>query len=293
MRKILFISLILFSLILQPAFADNLPIRDIFELSKPTLANKVSIVKFFQEHIDTANKYDLTSFLKLYSPDYISNDGFNRKITEDVLESTWKQTSDIKYKNTVNSISFYGDFAIVNVTELTTAKIVNEKKQKGTLRSCSNISYNLKRLGNSWVIISENILTEEINMLWGDAKYVAMFMEAPFQVTAGSEYSAKLFIAPPSGLLPIGSITSEPITYPQKTQKDTFRRFTPDYVLERLMIANSDNVNEYAVANILFSPSNSKIDNFTGYACLIRRVNVVPSNKFIEVNKTTDETVKK
>ncbi len=43
----------------------------------------------------------------------------------------------------------------------------------------------------------------------------------------------------------------------------------------------------------MFSQANARKDNITGYACLIRRVNVVPKNKFIEVKNTTDETIKK
>lgn len=288
---LLFLTVLTFAII--PATADELPIREKFEQSKATYSNKYSVIKFFQEHVDSANKKELKTFLNFYAPEYITNDGFNIDVTKNIIQTLWQEKTDIQYKNTVNTVSFYGDTAIVNVTETATAKVTNENKQKGTLKSCSNITYNLKRSGKSWIITSEHVLTEEINMLWGDAKYVAMFMEAPHEVAAGSEYSAKLFIAPPTGILAIGSISSEKISYPQKTQKDAFRKFAPDYSLERLLISNSDNTNEYAIATIMFSQSNAKNNNITGYACLIRRVNVVPKNKFIEVPNTTNENVKK
>lgn len=288
---LLFLTLITFSII--PATADDLPIKEKFEQSKATYSNKYSIVKFFQEHMESANKKDIKEFISFYAPEYITNDGFNLEVSKNIVETLWKEKTDIQYKNTVNSVSFYGDTAIANVTETATAKITNEKKQKGTLKSCSNVVYSLKRSGKSWIITSEQILTEEINMLWGDAKCVAMFMEAPHEVAAGSEYSAKLYIAPLAGIVAIGSISSEKISFPQQTQKDTFRKFAPDYSLERLLIANTDNTNEYAIASIMYSQANSDKNNVTGYACLIRRVNVVPKNNFIEVKNLTNETVKK
>ena len=288
---LLFLTVLTFAII--PATANELPIREKFEQSKATYSNKYSVIKFFQEHVDSANKKDLKNFLNFYAPEYITNDGFNIEVTKNIIQNLWKEKTDIQYKNNVNTVSFYGDTAIVNVTETATAKITNDKNQKGTLKSCSNITYNLKRSGKSWVITSEHVLTEEINMLWGDAKCVAMFMEAPHEVAANTEYSAKLFIAPPTGILAIGSISSEKITHPQRTQKDVFRKFAPDYSLERLLISNIDNTNEYAIATVMFSHANSRNDNITGYACLIRRVNVVPQNKFIEVQKTADEIIKK
>lgn len=288
---LLFLAIITFTII--PATADDLPIKEKFEQSKPTYSNKYSVVKFFQDHVNSANKKDIKSFMSFYAPEYITNDGFNFEVTQNIVENLWKEKTDIQYKNTVNTVSFYGDTAIVNVTETATAKITNEHKQKGILKSCSNITYNLKRSGKSWLITSEHVLTEEINMLWGDAKSVALFMEAPHEVAAGSEYSAKLYIAPLTGIVAIGSISSEKITYPQQPQKDAFRKFAPDYSLERLLIANLNNTNEYAIASIMFSQTNARNNNITGYASLIRRVNVVPKNKFIEVQKSTNETIKK
>lgn len=293
MKRFILLFLTVFSFVIAPAIADELPIREKFEQSKATYSNKYSVVKFFQDQVNYANDRNLKSFINLYSPEYINNDGFNLSLSKTILEDLWKERSDIRYSNTVNTVSFYGDMAIVNVTETTTAKITDENKQIGTLKSCANITYNLKRNGKSWVITSENIVSEEINMLWGDAKCVAMFMEAPQTVAANSEYSAKLYIAPPTGILAVGSITAEKVTYPQSTQKEAYRKFAPDYSLERLLIANSDNTNEYAVAKIMFTQSNARNSNITGYACLIRRVNVVPTNKFIEVPKKTDENVKK
>ena len=58
--------------------------------------------------------------------------------------------------------------------------------------------------------------------------------------------------------------------------------------LERLIKANSDNINEYAIASLAISKVNNVGgDNFrvymAGLACVMKRVNVVPKNNFIKL----------
>lgn len=273
---------------------EVLPIKERLNNSKPTYANKYSIVKFFQEHVYYANENDLSNFIKLYAPTYISNDGFNLTSTRELFSDLWKQYNGIKYKNKVNSVAFYGDTAIVNVSESAFANIAGDAR-KGTLKSYVDVIYYLERKGNSWIITGENVITEEIIISWGDARSVAMYLEAPQLVSSGEEYSAKLFIAPPRGIFAIGSISNEIVSYPQKPQKDVFKKFSQDYTIERIMMANSKDTNEYVVASIGYSrPTNNQSGgvnvNLSGYACLIRRVNVVPKNKYIEVKSENKQS---
>jgi len=295
MRKyFLLVIAIILTLASTSVYADDLPIREKLNQSKSTFSNKYSVVKFFQEHVYYANQTDLAKFLKFYSPEYISNDGFNYESTSGLFKDLWEQYKGIKYKNYVNSVAFYGDTAIVNVSEAAVATVLNENNKKGELRSFVDVIYYLKKSGKSWVITGENVLTEEINIEWGDARSVAMFFEAPQFVGAGEEYSAKLYIAPPKGIFAIGSISSEIVSYPQKPQKDVFKKFSQDYTIERVLSANLQNTNEYVIASIGFSkPSmnsnNTYNMNLSGYACLIRRVNVVPKNNFIEIKNDKKE----
>lgn len=294
MRKFLLLILSLFVLTGNlSVLSDELPIKECFDNSKPTLSNKYSIVKFFQDHVYYANQNDLMNFLRVYSPTYISNDGFNYESTKALFSDLWKQYTGIKYKNNVNSVAFYGDIAVVNVSETATAQINGDTK-RGELKSFVDVIYYLERRGKGWIITGENVITEEISVTWGDANCVAMFLEAPQLVAAGEEYSAKLFIAPPKGIFAIGSISSEIVSYPQIPQKDIFRKFASDYSLERLMRANTKNTNEYVVASIGYSrptvsPTTGINVNLSGYACLIRRVNVVPRNKYIEIKNENKE----
>ena len=294
---VLMIAITLTSSVFAKETAEELPIRAKLNNSKPTYANKCSIVKFFQEHVNYANKNDLSEFLRCYSPSYISNDGFNFESTSALFKDIWKQYYGIQYKNKVNSVAFYGDMAIVNVSEVARADINSENKA-GELKSYVDVIYYLERKGKSWVITGENVITEEICIQWGDAKSVAMYLESPQLVGAGEEYSAKLFIAPPQGLFAIGSISSDIVSYPQQTQKDVFKKFAQDFSLERLIKANTDNTNEYVVASVGYSRPSASVSmkgvnmNLSGYACLIRRVNVVPVNKYIEIKKDDTTTSK-
>ena len=59
-------------------------------------------------------------------------------------------------------------------------------------------------------------------------------------------------------------------------------------ILERLIKANTDNVNEYAIASLAISKAkNLGEDHFqiymAGLACVMKRVNVVPKNKLIKL----------
>ncbi len=295
MKKfILSILLVIFSVSALPSSAENLPIREKLDNAKSTYSNKYSVVKFFKDHVYYANQTNLEKFLTFYSPEYISNDGFNYNVTKTLFTDLWKQYTGIKYKNYVNTIAFYGDYAVVNVTEAASASVKNDKNQKGSLKSFVDVIYYIKRQGKSWVITGENIITEEINLTWGDANCVATHLEAPQQVGAGEEYSAKLFIAPPKGIVAIGSLSTEIASYPQKPQKDVFKKFSPDYTLERILIANTKNTNEYVIASIGYSSpqvkNNAMVNmNLSGFACLIRRVNVVPKNNYIELQNDSKQ----
>ena len=60
------------------------------------------------------------------------------------------------------------------------------------------------------------------------------------------------------------------------------------HILERYIKANTDNINEYAVASLAISKSTSDSINGTkiyvaGIACVMKRVNVVPKNNFATI----------
>ena len=106
------------------------------------------------------------------------------------------------------------------------------------------------------------------------AKTLSASFSAPEQVKSGRPYSAKLELNLPSGLQAVGSITSQPLEYPQPQPTDSWRPLDGT-VLERIMPANTNNKNELLMATI--GITNTARSNLMGITFLTRRLNVVPN----------------
>ena len=92
----------------------------------------------------------------------------------------------------------------------------------------------------------------------------------------------------------IGSIEHDPVVYPSTTPKGPLRTVPKTNVLERIMKANTDNLNEYTVTSLAISKSKTDKYNNTkiymaGLACLMKRINVVPKNNFIILKEDKPE----
>ena len=301
MKKLLSITLIALSLgcsFNQAYSAEN----KFFKFIKPKqektyIGNVYSVAKFFAEYEAAANNYNHNEFIKAYDKDYISCDGFNLDILSKLLKETWKTYPGIKYQVKLNSVNFYNGMAVADVTETAKGYAKAENDNVGEFVSTMQSIYYLKKNKNSWLITNDYTVKENIILSWGDGKLAKCSFETPQQIQAGKEYTASLKVKAPDGSIAIGSINADKITYPQKPSKEIFRKFSPEGTLERIMKANTNNTNEYLVGTVGFT--RPKVDNnqnlninLTGYACLMERMNVVPVNKFIEVNKNNDKKTK-
>ena len=254
---------------------------------KGYVSSLYSVAKFFGEYEYAANNYNHNTFLSVYSKDYISSDGFNYDIMSRLVKDTWKTYPGIKYHVKVNSVNFYNNLAVADVTETAKGYAKVENENVAEFVSTMQSIYYLKPNGNSWIITSDYTTKENIILSWGDAKFAKIKFDVPNQLKAGQEYTATLSVNQPSGVLSIGSITADKITYPQTPSKEIYRKFSSDGKLERIMKTNTENTNEYVVATVGFTrpkvDDNQNLDiNLTGYACLMERINVIPVNKFIE-----------
>ena len=301
MKKLLSLTLIALSLgcsFNQAYSAEN----KFFKFIKPKqektyIGNVYSVAKFFAIYEAAANNYNHNEFIKCYSPNYVSSDGFNLDILSKMLKETWKTYPGIKYQVKLNGVTFYNGMAIADVTETAKGYAKAENDNVGEFVSTMQSVYYLKQNGTSWMIDNDYTVKENIILSWGDAKQAKIFFETPNQIQAGKEYTAVLKVKQPDGSIAIGSINADKITYPQKPSKEIFRKFSPEGTLERIMKANTDNVNEYLVATVGFT--RPKVDNnqnlninLSGYACLMERMNVIPVNKFIEVKNSNDKKTK-
>lgn len=238
------------------------------------------------------NAHNLENVMSNYSDDYINNDGLDKKAVSKLTEDFWKTYPDAKSSSKTKSIRIEGNFATVESRDMavgSTAKEMPGINTKGDLNSISEGQLYIKKIGNNWKIIGDRIDFEKVRVAFGLAKTLNASFSAPEQVKSGRQYSAKLELNLPTGLTAVGSITSQPLEYPQPQPSDAWRPLDGS-VLERIMPANTNNRNELLMATI--GITNSSRNNLMGITFLTRRLNVVPnadehSEKMIATEKTS------
>ncbi len=244
-----------------------------------------AIKNILKSQIQAANKYSYPDFIKYFDFGYINSDGFGLDIYSKLVEDTWAAYSNIQYAQKVKNITVNGKDAIAEVIETANAQIESQYNLRGNLKSIANNVYFLKKTTNGWRIVSDIILTEDTYLAFGEMADHAPVLNIPYQIGANSNYTASLEYTPPKNTIAIASINQEKVSYPQETSKENYRKLPDDGILERFFTSNADGVNEYIVASIgLTRPEFENKDlqiNVTGVAYVIKRINVIPENKFI------------
>jgi hypothetical protein len=259
------------------------------------------ITNLFKKMDSYTQKTDFKKLKLLFSDTFVNNDGYD---LDTYLKSVKNGFSSYKVKSMqtkINKISVNEDYAIVQATETgeaETLKPVANIEGNGLILSSSEVYYFLRKESNQWKITSINIIDESCSILYGSAKTVYFSLNVPNQVKSGTEYTASLSFAPVKDVYVTASLYSSPIIYPMALPQNEYKAIKGDGVLERLMNANQNGYNEYAVASIgLTSPkyiSNSEYSfNLTGSAVVMRRVNVYkPLPQKIQ-KKSIDKTSQK
>jgi hypothetical protein len=220
------------------------------------------------------NAHDIKAVMANYAEDYINNDGLSKRAVQKLTEDFWKTYPDAHAISKTKQIRIEGNFATVESRDISMAACDMQGMSRGELQSVSEGQQYFKRLGNVWKITGDRIDFEKVKVAFGLAKQLNAVFTAPEQVKAGKQFSAKLEVTLPPGLRAIGSITNQPLTFPQHTPMEKTRELIDQPpVLERVMPANTDNRNELLTATIiLVNPSQKPM----GLSILTRRLNVVP-----------------
>lgn len=238
------------------------------------------------------NSHNLDSVMSNYADDYINNDGLDKKAVAALTQDFWKTYPDAKSSSKTKQIRIEGGFATVESRDMalgSTAKEMPGIGTKGELSSISEGQLYIKKIGNQWKIIGDRIDYEKVRVAFGNAKNLNPSFSAPEQVKSGRQYSAKLELSLPQGLTAVGSITSQPLEYPQPQPSDAWRPLEGP-VLERIMGANTNNRNELLMATI--GITNSSRNNLMGIEFLTRRLNVVPNTEEKAGEKTAEKKEK-
>lgn len=298
MRKILlslFLVLFAFTCTTMPTEASINSTKSYKAEQKQLNKQNIKAIKdLFAKHTEKANAHDLDGLKTFYADNYINSDGFNKEAYFKSIASTWKDCADISYTTKIISIDISGDYASVNVEETATGTVfenIDGISIAGEIHSKSQGIYHLTNINSKWYISAETAVTDESSLLYGDARFMDIDIQAPSQVFSGDEYTATVKVDADKNTFIVGSIDRDPVTYPTTAPKSELRALNPEHSLERVLKANTDNINEYAVASLAIS----KVENgsvaesyriyMAGLACVMKRINVIPKNNFIKVEE--------
>lgn len=255
------------------------------------------IKTFFKNHTKYSNRHEIENLRNLYSDNYLNSDGFDKQTYFDMVSKTWTQYPSVSYFTIIKDIDTTGDYAVVEADELAygnTEESFENIKGRGLVQSYSNTFYYLQKIGKNWKITSCDIISETTSLKYGDAKKISFSLNAPSKIKAGQDYTSTLNIDIPPKAFILASISSEPITYPQKQPIDVFRNVKKDGVLERIFTANKDRCNEYSVASIGITKASivdkKTIDiRVTGMAFIMKRINIIDEKQLKQVLVSKDK----
>ena len=303
MKKIIYLSLI--ALLLIPAttslqadasLVSNRAYRA--EQKQEYKQNLKQIKELFKVHNEYANAHDIKKLKPLYADSYINSDGFNKEIYFKSIEETWKSCEDLTYTTDILNVDINGNYANIQVEETATGTVVDSLDMihvTGEIHSKSKGIYHLVKINEKWYISGETAISDESSLLYGDARFMNIELQAPAQVSAGETYTTTLKVdADPSTFI-LGSIDHDVMTYPSSTPKNELRALPQSQTLERLIKANTQNLNEYTVASLaisrvkLLDKNNFRI-YMAGLACVMKRVNVIPKNNYVEIKEEKNES---
>lgn len=265
-----------------------------FEKSDSTYSNPYEEVKkTLFSHLKYSNLFEFDNLKNLYADNYINADGLNKEVYFDLIKKTWESYPDIKYRINIKDVQINGNTAIAQLDEYAIASTDSKSdkpSERGLLESNSSSIYYLENRNNEWKITSDHVVFEKTYLRYGSAKTIPICLNSPVQVAADSEYTASLSMEVPKDTFVIASIGKENITYPQAVAEEVFRKLPLNGTLERIFKSNNQNINEYTVAS--FGLTKAEIKNgteikiyITGLGFAMSRVNVVPKNSFVKVEK--------
>jgi len=250
----------------------------------PCYDSTAEIKQLFNEQKNCLNTSNIEGLKKIYSDDYISNDGFNKATLFNLYQDTLKNHPDIKYDVLISKLSVEGNYATVkaiNKSTATTAEKSNITGDNGLLNIDMETIFYLKKTGAEWKIVAEQTISEKTSLLYGDCKNVGIQLFAPEYICANTEYTATLKMPAKYAKYAMGSIKKELITYPAQETPDIFKGFDSIGLVERIFKSNAKGNNETIAASVAFAlpkidKSTNNIDiQISGLGVLLQRVNVI------------------
>lgn len=241
------------------------------------------IKSLFNKQKTYLNTSNIEELKKLYSENYLSNDGFDKETLFKLYEDTLKNHPDIKYDIYITKLTVEGCYATVRAINKSTATTA-EKSQitgdNGLLTIDMETVFYLKKTGNEWQIFAEQTTSEKTSLLYGDCKNSGIELFAPECIASNTDYTAILKLPVKYSQYAMGSIKKDPIIFPSPQTPDIFKAFDSIGVIERIFKSNTKGNNETVAASVVFAlPKTDKYNTIdikiSGLGVLLQRVNVI------------------
>lgn len=299
MKKRIFSAVVISSILLLTALTPAMGASSKNKCSADICKAEKEIRNVLNKQVELSDKRDLAGLRAFYSTDYRNSDAFDRDTTFALVKENFEIYPDLKISLKINNIDVQGKYAVANVTEYASKDDLkrDDIDYKGKLRAEAKTLYYLENINGKWLITSEHSLYEKNMITFGEAEYAGIELEIPMSVPAGKEYDAVLKINNlPQTAVVMGSITKSDAVYPIPEEDDTndpYRIFE-DTALERILIANRDNINEYVSGTIGITRSKPLPNGdyklyLSGLAFVMGKVNVIPENTKYTPAKIVDE----
>lgn len=118
------------------------------------------------------NKHQIEELISFYATNFESKDGITIEKIRSNLTEFWQQYNDAQINSLPSTIYVCGDYATINLTEVTTATGLAENNaifsEPPKFKAWIHGITTLKKIGDNWKIISEEILSEEMWKYYGD-----------------------------------------------------------------------------------------------------------------------------
>lgn len=259
------------------------------------------IKDILNKQVELSNKKDWETMQKYYAPDYRNSDSFDKSTTFAIIKENYEIYEDLKVSLKINNIDVKGGFAVADVLEQASKDNLqrDDIEYKGKLNAEARTLYYFENINGKWLITAEYSIYESNIITFGEAEFAGVKLEVPMFVPAGKQYNAVLKINNlPNTAVIMGSITKSDAVYPIVEEDDSIDsyRIFEDTVLERILVANNDNINEY-VSGTLGITRSKPLPNgdfklyLSGLALVMNKVNVIPqNNKYTPYKNTENKT---
>ena len=248
----------------------------------PNLIEKIKIRKFIYNLDKYSNQQKLAEIKNLYAKDFQNTDNFEYEEYFKLLQETFDTYSDLRYKIQIKNIEKTNSGYKISIKDSTSGllKSENQNFKYGFLNGESEYELFLKEQDGNLKIYKDNVLEEFTSLTYGEANFVKMELITPETIKEGDEYTIGLQVYPWTKSFIIASINNESIVNPPEGKEEVFRKLPKDGLLERIVTANKNNKNEYALASVGFTKASLGEDNLSinfkmsGIGFLLKRVNL-------------------